>query len=64
MKTLENTSHHPMYAHTDGYTLTQVELCKKLPPITKQFAKLRDENFERFKRETNKILDKLAVNGN
>lgn len=38
---LENVSEGTMLAHADGYVLTQVELCKKLPPVKKEFAKLR-----------------------
>lgn len=45
---LDNASE--MIAHKDGYVLTQVELCKKLLPVEKEFAKLRKLNWETLKR--------------
>lgn len=45
---IENVSEGTMLAHADGYVLTQVELCKKLPPLKKQFASVRKELFTLF----------------
>lgn len=57
---LENTESN-MVAHKDGYVLTQVELCKKFPPVTKEFAKLRmtqwKESQEKFSRSLRRVVN-------
>jgi hypothetical protein len=38
---IENVTEGSMQAYENGFILTQVELCKKLPPLKKEFALLR-----------------------
>lgn len=38
---LDNTETN-MVAYENGYVLTQTELCNKLPPIKKEFERIRE----------------------